>query len=337
MNRDRMREFTVNRYDDSQKNIWENFINGGNTVLGTFLHSRLFLDYHPKERFYDHSILVYDGNSLLAIIPACEMVIDGKKTFYSHRGATFGGPVILAKRYTAEYVHDLLKNVENYLISAGFQSVYYKLTPSVYCESGNELFQYLFQYLNYSEYRELSTGVEFANYKSDILANFEQGKRTNVNNCIKYGYELKKIENRDGLAEFYALLCDNLKKYDTMPVHSFEELLDLKECRLKDIMEFFGVYDGNKLISGSMMFYFSESKKWHTQYLCADSEYTKQSPMTFMYYSMIRLAKERDMNGVTWGTSTEQNGKFLNFGLIRSKEAFGGRHYLNQTFYKVLQ
>lgn len=332
-----MREFTVNRYDDSQKNIWENFINGGNTVLGTFLHSRLFLDYHPKDRFCDHSILVYDGNSLLAVVPACEAVIDGKKTFYSHRGATFGGPVILSKRYTAEYVHDLLVNIENYLTENGFQAVYYKITPAAYCSDGNELLQYLFYYLNYSEYRELSTGVDFSHYKDDILSNFEQGKRTNVNNCIKYGYVLRKIESKRDIFDFYRLLCDNLKKYSTAPVHSFDELMDLKENRLGEILEFYGVYDGERLIAGSMLFYFAENKKLHTQYLCADSEYAKQSPMTFMYYSMIKTAKERGLNGITWGASTEENGRYLNFGLIRSKESFGGNHYLNQTFYKVLQ
>ena len=64
--------FTFKKFCDSYENIWDEFLN--ESVNGTFLQSRRFLNYHPKGKFIDCSIMVYDEkNRLCAIVPACDV------------------------------------------------------------------------------------------------------------------------------------------------------------------------------------------------------------------------------------------------------------------------
>ena len=87
------------------------------------------------------------------------------------------------------------------------------------------------------------------------------------------------------------------------------------------------------MIAGSMMFYFPKVHCAHTQYLAARQDYNKLSPMTYMYYSMIKKMKELGYKKVSWGTATEDLGSYLNIGLITSKEDFGSRYCNNLTYF----
>ena len=87
-----------------------------NRINGTFLQTRRFLSYHPDGRFIDHSLLFYDTKGhLAAVCPACEIVEDGKKVFYSHKGSTFGGILIGIKDYKAEKVLALIRLLDEYV------------------------------------------------------------------------------------------------------------------------------------------------------------------------------------------------------------------------------
>lgn len=60
-----------------------------------------------------------------------------------------------------------------------------------------------------------------------------------------------------------------------------EELIEFKEKRLVDIVEFYGVYHEDKMIAGSMVFNF-QMNVFHTQYLAADQQYLNLYPMNFL-------------------------------------------------------
>lgn len=331
-----MDKIRVERFTPNDEVIWDNFIVSENAFFATFLHSRNFLNYHPLKRFVDHSLLFYNNkNNLIAVLPACETENDSKKILFSHKGSTFGGFVIDRKSYKTEIVDALLESFEEYCRFNGIFSAYLKQTSDFFCTEGvGGLLEFLYAYRGYKNNTELNTIVDFRVYKEDILSNFEQGKRTNVNNCLKKNLEFRTLNSRSEIAAMYEILSENLKKYDTHPVHTLEELYDFNETRLKDETEFVGVFDGNVQIAGGMLFKFKESNVLHTQYLCADPIYSKLSPMTFLYFSVIQKAKNEKYNGVSWGISTEDSGKKINWGLTRSKEAFGGRYSLNKTFYK---
>lgn len=86
-----------------------------------------------------------------------------------------------------------------------------------------------------------------------------------------------------------------------------------------------------------MMFYFNKVNVAHTQYLCALPEYDGLSPMSFLYYSLIKEMKIRGYKKLTWGIVTEEQGKYLNMGLANSKEAFGGEYSINRIYSKILK
>ena len=85
-----------------------------------------------------------------------------------------------------------------------------------------------------------------------------------------------------------------------------------------------------------VVFYFPKTKTIHTQYLCSKEEFSKLSPMSFMYYSMILEAKKMNYKKVSWGVSTENLGCVLNQGLLKNKESYGSTYSVNKTFYKEL-
>ena len=55
-------------YEDSQKQVWDEFVGGSKN--GTFLFFRDYMDYH-RDRFEDHSLLIWEDNGrLIALLPA---------------------------------------------------------------------------------------------------------------------------------------------------------------------------------------------------------------------------------------------------------------------------
>lgn len=330
-----MSSFQVKKYDNSNYTEWDSFIKDS-SINGTFLHSRNFLSYHPENRFSDYSLLVYDEKGHLAcVIPGCKIVNDNRVIFSSHQGSTFGGPVISKKNYNLQKTTEIIETVENYLRENNFNLIDYRITPSAFSKEGSDLLEYALYYEKYQSFSALSLIVDYAHFNDNVYSNLSQGKRTDVNNCKKAGMICRKIEADEEIKTMYSILCKTLEKYNAKPVHTIEELLDFKNERLRNNVAFFGIYLEDKMVAGSMMFYFDNNTA-HTQYLCADPDYNKLSPMSFLYYCMLEEMKQLGFSKLSWGGTTEENGTVINMGLARSKEAYGSSYYINYTFKKEL-
>lgn len=328
--------YKVIRFREEQEDLWDKFVNE-KAINGTFLQTRRFLNYHPKGRFIDHSYMIYDKKkNLVAVVPACEEEIEGKKVLYSHKGSTFGGIIIDKKNYKVEKVVDIIEALEQQIYQDGMQEIIYKITADTFSIESSYLLEYCLYYKGYVEYKELNLLVDFRKCSKDLKNNLAQGKRTNVNNCEKEGCQCRVLVEELEIERFYNILCNNLQKYNVKPVHTLQELNELRKCRLKDEIEFFGVYLNEQLIAGAMMFYFNKVKVAHTQYLCALSEYNTLSPMTYLYYSLMVEMRRRGYQEITWGIVTENLGRYINMGLAKSKEAYGGEYSINRTFRKEL-
>lgn len=325
--------FQFKYYEASKEEEWDRFI-AQNAVNGTFLQSRHFLNYHKPGKFQDVSLMVYDEkNRLAALIPACEIVQEEKKIFYSHKGTTFGGIIISQKYYKAEAVMILVRQLLDFLKTLAYDEVYLKQTPDLFSKRENALWQYVYAYYGFLEYKELSTYVDLSAKAEDIAAGLSNGKRRNVREGIKKGLDFRPLDQKEHIADFYSVLCENLKKYGAVPVHTLEELLEFKDLRLPDRCGFFGVFKDGVLLAGCMVFYFQENTCVHTQYLAARQEYQKLSPMSYLYYALMMEMKKRGYQKISWGISTEDYGTRLNMGLIRNKESFGSSYCNNLTYY----
>ncbi len=327
-------KYYIQRYETQYEQLWDDFVKN-KSVNGTFLHTRRFLNYHPTERFTDFSLIVFnEKNNISAIVPACLKTENQQRIFSSHSGSTFGGIVVDKKNYKTEKLLAITDTIENYLRQENIHEIFYKITSTPYCTESASLLEYILYYQQYTEYKELNLFVDLNRLEENIKSTLSQGKRTNVNNCIKYHCMLKKLETKEEIAVFYRLLCENLKKYNIVPVHTLEELYLLHFEILPNETEFYGIYKDDEMIAGSMMFYFSHVA--HTQYLCESNDYKKLSPMSFMYYSMIVEMKRKGFDKLTWGIVTENNGKYLNMGLVNSKENFGSSYFTNYKFSTIL-
>jgi hypothetical protein len=323
--------FTIVPYEDKYEQEWDKFV-AEDAINGTFLQSRNFLNYHPKERFVDSSYLVFKENKLSAVIPGCIISEDGVKVFSSHSGSTYGGLVIHKKYYNATNLIEMIKALEQHFIDYGFQKSLLKITPDLFCKEKSDLLQYALSYCGYNSYSELSTYIDFDTYKEEIIENLEHGQKGKLKNALKNGINFRYIKSDKEITEFYTILEKNLLKYNTMPVHKLEEIIDFKNNRLKNKIVFFGVFLEDKMIAGGMLFKINDVL--HAQYLSTDYDFIKYRPMAYLYYKTIEYARENNYKKLSWGISTEKQGTILNENLLAFKESFGSKYALNRGFYK---
>ena len=79
-------EFHVLPYTDEWETEWDRFVmkESGN---GTFLHTRRFLNYHPKKKFTDASFLILNEKKAIAAVCRRRRCSDGSKCFARIREA----------------------------------------------------------------------------------------------------------------------------------------------------------------------------------------------------------------------------------------------------------
>lgn len=322
-------------YDEKYKEEWDEFVLN-EACNGTFLQSRRFLNYHPVGRYTDCSLLFYEKDKLVAVCPACEKIEDGKKVFTSHAGSTYGGLIVSGKLLRTEKMIALLDSFECGLKERQFSKCILKQTNPLMCSKKMDLMEFCLYYKKYTEYKELDIYVDYEDYnKNEVIANFSKLKKRITKKCIDAKMELAELVTEDEIARFHEILADNLKKYDLKPYHTIEDLIDLKKRFPKDI-QFWGCKFDGKIVAVSMIFLFHKAKCVHTHYLAADSEYNKQSPMTFIYYKMIELYKNLDYKTLSWGITTEHLGIEINNNLTNTKEEFGSKHNVVKIYEKII-
>jgi hypothetical protein len=319
-------------YDPGHESQWDNFIHN-DSVNGTFLQSRNFLNYHPKERFVDSSVLLFKKNVLAAVVPGCSVDDGGKKTFFSHAGSTFGGLVVHKKYYDALSVIEMIKTLENGIKEKGFEKIILKITPDLFCKENSDVLQYALAYCGYSNYSELSAYIDFNDYDKDITNNFNRAQRKRLNQALKNNMKFEILKSDKEICDFHDILQKNLIKYNAKPIHTAEELLDFKNYRLKELVEFCGVFYDDKMIAGGMMFKMGDII--HAQNLNGDSDYLQYNSMPYLYYCAINHALQKGYKILSWGISTEKRGSVLNESLLSFKESFGSKYSLNRGFYKT--
>src|SRR2546423_15660713 len=75
----------VQRYSARLKAAWDEFV--AKAKNSTFLFRRDYMEYHA-DSFSDHSLMLYEGSKLVAVLPAN---LYGDGTLVSHQGLTYGG------------------------------------------------------------------------------------------------------------------------------------------------------------------------------------------------------------------------------------------------------
>ncbi len=325
--------FQIERFNGNDEE-WDEFVLH-RSMNGTFLQTRKFINYHAQGRFVDHSIAVRKGNELVATILANEIEDDGK-TFFAHKGSTFGGITVSEKIYSATAISEIMDLLEKYIVSTGFKKAYMKMVPYVYQKKNSDLIDYFLYKYGYSCYDELNYYMQLDRYKDNVIAQFTSGKRRDYRYSLKNNLSFRLLETKDEIKEFYLVLQKNMKKLGLPLVHSLDDLYDLRFNRFGERILFYGVYQCDKILAGSMVFLFDDGV-FHTQYLSSDEAFLSLYPMDFLIENLIQTAVDMNMRIFTFGICTEDRGKYLNMGLSRFKEGFGTEYCINRSYEKVFE
>lgn len=323
--------------------LWDRFILEENTN-GTFIHTRKFIQYHPAGKFQDASLLIQNRRgAIIGMIPACTIMNGDEQVLYSHRGCTYGGIILKARHLKVAEIQEILGLLREYGSKNGYQKIVIKFPSELYSGYPVDGFIHIGIHQGWKLYTELNTYIDFNRYDPDILSNFSQGKRTHVNRCIALGLVFRELQLKTEVRDFHEILKKSLEKYETLPVHTPEEILDFTQERIPQFSRLFGVFMGREMIAGAMVYLYPRTRCVYTTYLAAmnlsdrnNPQLKTLSPGSFLYYSVIKWAQKAGYKYVSFGISTENMGKVMNYGLVANKEAYGSLHSIHPTLELIL-
>lgn len=298
---------TIKRYNPNDAAAWDAFVDASKN--GTFMLKRGYMDYHA-DRFTDHSLLFYRDEELVALLPASQ---HGEE-LRSHGGLTYGG-MITSRKMTVQLMLSLFDSLKEYIQENAIPRVIYKRVPSIYYTypSDEDLYA-LFRNNAILTRRDISSTI----YLPDRIR-FSERRRRGVKNALKNNILVKESKDYDRYIE---MLSDILAKYhDAKPVHTMAELRLLAD-RFPENIKLYAAYQDDRMIAGVVMYL--TPKVAHTQYI-ANSEEGRQCGALDAVMDYLINECYSDKEYFDFGISNENEGRFLNEGLISQKQEFGGR------------
>lgn len=299
------------RYSPERAEEWNEFV--ARSKNGTFMIDRHYMDYH-SDRFEDASVMFVDKERVFAVLPA--NVDREKGVVYSHQGLTYGGLVMSDEMDSVRVLEAFELMKEFYKKEYGAKTLMYKAVPHIYWRqtSGED------EYALYRCGARLSAcGLSSCvNLKSPIA--YEHSRRNALKKAQK---RLLKVERTDDVEQYWQILSTVLKeRHGLRPVHNSDELR-LLMSRFPNNIKLYAVRDEEgRMIAGTYIFIYE--KTVHTQYMTATEEARRCGALDLLIDHLIaEYAQTHEW--LDFGISTENDGLWLNEGLIYQKEGFGGR------------
>jgi len=296
------------KYNINHKTLWDEFVKSAKN--SHFFFYRDYMEYH-SDRFEDFSLLFFDDkNKLLALLPA--NIID--TTLHTHQGLTFGGFLIDNKMKTTIML-ELFTELNRFLKEKNVKKVIYKCIPYIYHTLPAEEDRYaLFMHNAQLFRRDVSSTIYTQNQ-----IKYSKGRKWIINKAKKNQIVVEESENYD---EYWKNLEEILKlQHSAKPVHSLKEIIKLSNLFPENIKLYTARKDG-ELLAGAVLFI--NKNIVHTQYLMNSIKGREFGALDLV---IDRLINEFYTNKIyfDFGISNEDNGRYLNSGLIGQKEGFGAR------------
>lgn len=314
----------ITYFDESDTPLWEHFVQDSRN--GTFMQLRKFLNYHPKGRFTDRSLLIFDKKQqLLAVIPAAIKKEQSPKVMFSHPGASHGG-IIIGHNIKTECVMEIVAAVKEFAKKQDYHGIQLKMVPRIYHRWPCDEIDYALRYHGFFiSSTELATALPLQNYHARKA---DSSTKRNVRKAIKNKLIVKECNDWQ---QYWEILCKNLKqRHGAQPTHTYQEMMELAK-RFGPKIRLFGVYKRGVLVGGTVVFVLTD-RLLNCFYIAHDEAYQQLRPLNLLFDWLIKWGIENGYQYLDWGISTEQRGTKLNSGLISFKEGFGGRGVLRETY-----
>ncbi len=312
-----MKNYTVRRFEPHYTAAWNAFVSTAKNA--TFLFHRDFMGYHA-DRFQDYSLLVFDGEKLVALLPANRV----ENTVYSHQGLTYGG-FVLGNQVKLGASIAIIKSVLHFLHSNQIERLQLKTIPTIYTTAFSEEIQYVLFLTQAQVLRRDCLSV------IDLTQPFSFSK--DRKQCVRRGEKAQlTIREETDFAPFWEqILRPNLeKKHQANPVHSEAEITLLQQ-KFPENIRHFNVYHNDKLVAGTTVFV-TETVA-HPQYISGDASKNELGSLDFLYDYLIHTVF-KNKHFFDFGPSHEDNGRTINEGILFWKESFGAKT-TTQDYYEL--
>lgn len=307
----------VERYDPSRREQWNAFV--GASKNGTFLFNRDYMEYHA-DRFTDYSLLCYDSRErLVALLPAS--VTDGLVT--SHGGLTYGGVISDADMKTSTML-GVFAALFDFMRQDGVRRLVYKPIPHIFhLMPAEEDLYALFVHNARLFRRDASSAV----WLPDRMK-FAKGKREGVRKALRAGLDVRESVD---FTTFFAIGAAVMRdRHNLRPVHTSEEMA-LLAGRLPENIRLHASFAGERMLAGAISYLFPSAV--HIQYMYNSDEGLGVGALDVVLDHLINHLY-LGYRYLSFGVSTEDEGRYLNEGLIHQKEMFGARSIVHD-FYEV--
>jgi len=312
------RGLVVKRYTPAQAHLWDAFVQEGKNA--TFLLERGYMDYH-SDRFVDHSLMIFQGQRLLAVLPANQTA---ERHLQSHGGLTYGG-LVLGRYERLVPVLEVFRATLEYLFAGGISVLQYQRIPRFYNPTPDDEVDYaLFLLKAVLVRRDCALVVPLR----QRLA-YSKRRRREINKAKAAGVQV--LEDQRFHDFWQDILVPRLQqRYGVKPVHSVEEISLLASRFPKHIRQFSALVQGS--IAAGITIYETSSVA-HVQY-SAMSELGQSVGALDALVDHLISERYAEKDFFDFGISNENGGLALNHGLLDWKEGFGARSAAHD-FYSI--
>jgi GNAT acetyltransferase-like protein len=295
-------------YGPSSRQEWDGFVRDARN--GHFLFHRDYMEYHA-DRFPDASLMFYDERGrLTGLLPAT--IREGVVS--SHAGLSFGG-VITTRTMKVELMLELFQLMCAWFRDRGASEILYKPVPHIYHQMPAEEDIYaLFRAGARLVRRDVSATID----RRNRLPLSEMRKRA-VARARGHGLEVQQSTDYSG---FIALMDQILQaRYGVHPTHSAAEM-KLLAGRFPDNIRLFVTPQAGQILAGVIIY--ETARVAHAQYIGASEQGRETGALDLIFEHLI-CERYADKDYFDFGISTEDDGHYLNAGLINNKESYGAR------------
>lgn len=304
----------LRRYTDNFRSEWNNLVEL--SINGTFLHKRQFIDYHGG-RFADFSLMAFSEERLVAVFPA-EVE---QKTFYSHRGLSYGS-WIFALGIESEMIRAIILEGFAYLRYAGIDSLYIRSIPAFYFASDYHIIRDI--------YRSFGTVVATKTFQtlSQPFSWQDRGRRWGLQKALKSGLSVSADSSH--LDDFWEkVLSPNLwERHQVNPVHSLSEMRSLMAAFPSEI-KLYTIIQDKDVLAGVLVF---ETKQVaHAQYIANGPSGRRLRALDLLMHHLLT----KIYSGIAYfslGISDEPKSGAKNAGLYDWKKSLGANDFVESDF-----
>ena len=315
--------FTLHRYINQSESRWDQFVLSGNN--GTLFHLRKFLNYHPKDRFQDHSLLIEKKQNLFSVLPAAELIVDGNRILVSHPGSTVGSFVVPENLSIADAM-SMSEALVTYVKENNFSGIRITLPPTLYQRRLSNYMDFSFfkQGFTYSK-RDVTSILFLEDSLDKNLAKFKSSHLRAVRNAQEKGVNVRQSNDFDS---FYHILEQNLKiRHGVSPTHTLAELKNI-HALFPDRVNLFAGYVKDVMVAGVVNFVVNDYVVL-AFYISHDEAYQEFRAVNLLFYSIFDWAIQQGFRIYDFGTFTVNEEP--NMGLGRFKESFGASGIFRDT------